>query len=120
MAAKQFTREGRIELGERKASADGLKRFAATISTETPVRRRDYRGEYDEVLSHAPGAVNLEREPLPLLESHDHSQVNIGRVANLRLDGGKLRGEVVFGTSARAQELATDAEAGIATSLSVA
>lgn len=113
------TREARIELHQRKASEDGLKRYAATVSTETPVRRSDF-GEYDEILSHGPGAVDLSRAPLPLIESHDRSKVNIGIVDNLRLDGGRLRGDVVLGKSARAQELSQDIESGIVRSLSVA
>jgi hypothetical protein len=94
-------------------------RYPCTLSTETPVERGSARGSYMEVLSHAPGAVNLERAPLPLIEYHDTRSVNIGVLANLHLEGGKLRGDLVLGTSARALELAPDIESGIVTGLSV-
>jgi HK97 family phage prohead protease len=115
-----FTRAAVLELGERKASSEGLPTFSAVFSTETPVRRRDYTGEYDEILSHKPGAIDLSRAPLPLIESHDRSQVNVGKVTNLLLDGARLRADVVLGKSARARELTQDIEAGIVTGLSVA
>ena len=113
----RHTRTFQIELGERKAN--GARTFGAVISTEAPVPRRDWeRGEFTEVLSHAKGAVDLSRAPLPLLESHDSRSLPIGIVDNLRLVDGKLRGDVTFGTSARAQEIAADVEAGIIRNLS--
>lgn len=72
-----------------------------------------------EVLSHAPGAVDLSRAPLPVLEGHDHARVNIGVVDQLRLDGGKLRGVLCLGESQRALELAKDIDARIVRGLSV-
>lgn len=65
------------------------------ISTETPVDR----GSYLEILSHADGDVDLSRAPLPLIEGHDSSQLNIGTVEELRLDNGKLRGIARFARS---------------------
>ncbi len=65
------------------------------ISTETPVDR----GSYLEVLGHADGDVDLSRAPLPLIESHDSSMLNIGTVEDLRLDNGKLRGTARFARS---------------------
>jgi HK97 family phage prohead protease len=114
------TRVAVLELAERKTAPDWVKRFPATLSTETPVPRVDARGRaFNEVLSHADGAVILSRAPLPLIESHDRSRVNVGVVDGLRLDGGRLRGDLILGTSARGQELARDIEAGIVRSLSV-
>ncbi|HEY4367360.1 MAG TPA: prohead protease/major capsid protein fusion protein [Steroidobacteraceae bacterium] len=113
-------RTARIEF-ERRVANDS--RFPVTISTDAPVSRRDYDGEFEEVLSHDKDAVDLSRSPLPLIESHDRSRVNIGVVENLRIerDGGrkKLRGEVVLGQQARAQELAADIAAGIVSNISV-
>ncbi len=107
-------------LGDReRQAAKSSKRFPASISSDTPITRRTYDGEWTEVLSHAPGAVDLSRAPLPLIEGHDRSRANIGIVTDLKLDGGKLRGVVVLGSSARAEELAADIGDGIVRSLSV-
>lgn len=119
-ALRTLTRVATLDLEERKASTDGLKRYPATLSTETPVARRTGTGRaYDEVLSHASEAVDLSRTPLPLIESHDRSKVNVGIVENVRLDGGRLRGDLVLGKSQRARELAADIEAGIVTGISI-
>jgi HK97 family phage prohead protease len=104
--------------GERKA-AKTSKRFPASISSDTPITRRSYDGEWSEILEHSARAIDLSRAPLPLLESHNRMAVNIGIVDGLRVDGGKLRGEVVLGNSARAEELAADIAGGIVRSLSI-
>lgn len=111
------TRTFQLELGARKAT--GERTFSAVLSTETAVKRSDYDGAFFEVLSHAKGAVDLSRAPLPLLESHDQRTLPIGIVDNVRVVDGKLRGDVTFGTSTRAQEIAADVEAGIIRNLSV-
>lgn len=85
------------------------------LSTETPVDRYDYL----EVLEHTDQAVDLSRAPLPLIESHDASRVNVGIVDGLRIVAGKLRGVVRFGKSARARELLADVKAGIVRGLSI-
>src|SRR5699024_8529907 len=77
------------------------------------------RGDYDEVLSHDPDAIDLTRQPLPLIEQHDHAKLNVGTVENLRIVGRKLRGVVRFGSSARARELWDDVKEGIVRSVSV-
>jgi hypothetical protein len=107
-----------LDLAERK-EAKASKRFPASIASDTPITRRAYDGEWTEVLSHSAGAIDLSRAPLPLIEGHDRSRVNIGIVTGLRIDGGKLRGEVVLGSSARAQELAADIADDIVRGLSV-
>jgi len=113
-------RIARITL-EHRASNDN--RFPVTISTDAPVSRHDYDGDFEEILSHEKDAIDLSRVPLPLIESHDRSRVNIGVVENLRIerDGAlkKLRGDLVLGQQARAQELAADIEAGIVSNISV-
>lgn len=113
------TRTLTIELGERKGEV-GTKTFSAVISTEAPVKRRNFEhGEYLEVLTHKSGAIDLSRAPLPLLESHDSYSLPIGVVDNIRIVDKKLRGEVRFGTTARAVEIAADVEAGIIRNLSI-
>ena len=91
------------------------RRVPAVISTEFPVSRVGY----DEILLHEPENVDLSRAPLPLIESHDGRRLNIGLVENLKLSNGKLRGDIVFGNSARANELWPDVEAGIVRNLSI-
>lgn len=117
-----LTREILIDLSEREGKeAAAARRFPVSVSSETPVPRRDWQtGQmFSEILSHARDAVDLSRAPLPVLESHDRSKVNVGIVTNLRTDGGRLRGELVLGASQRAGELAQDIAAGIVTGLSV-
>lgn len=105
-----FTRE--IEL--RAAEADG-DLIPCVLASETPVDR----GGYMEVLSHAPTDVNLSRAPLPLIVQHDHTQLNVGVVEQVRIVGGKLRGLARFSSGAQAQQLLADVKAGIVRSLSV-
>ncbi len=92
---------------------------SAVLSTEAPVARRDYDGQFFEVLSHKADAVDLSRAPLPLIAAHDHSGLPVGIVDNVRTTDGKLRGQVTFGASERAQEIAADVEAGVIRNLSV-
>lgn len=87
-----------------------------TVSTEYPVNR----GGYQEVLLHGPENVDLSRSPLPLIESHDSSRLNIGSVEGLQVSGRKLRGVARFGTSNRANEIWNDVRDGIVRSVSVA
>lgn len=86
-----------------------------TVSTETPVDR----GDYIEVLDHSPGSVDLSRAPLPLIEQHDDSRLNIGIVENLRAANGKLSGVARFGTSQRAEEIFQDVINRVVRSVSV-
>ena len=108
----QHTRFLQFDLTRAEPDSDVI---PATISSEAPVDR----GGYLEILSHAPGAVDLSRAPLPLIEGHDTQPVNVGIVEGLTLAGGKLRGLVRFGASQRAQELLADVKAGIVRSLSI-
>lgn len=110
--AERFTRTLQLDLSR---ADDGATTAPAVISTEFPVERAGYR----EILSHSPGAVDLSRAPLPLIESHDNSRVNVGIVENLHLSAGKLRGQVRLGNTTRARELWADIKSGIVRSLSV-
>lgn len=105
-----LTRE--IEL--RAAEADG-DLIPCVLSTEQPVDR----GGYDEVLSHQSGDVDLSRAPIPLIVQHDHTQLNVGVVEQVRIEGGKLKGLARFGASTQAREILADVKAGIIRSLSV-
>lgn len=103
-----------LQLDATRADAK-RRRIPAVISSETPVARDGY----NEVLRHDANSIDLSRAPLPLLESHDGSRLNIGLVENLRIDGRTLRGDVVLGNSTRANELWPDIEAGVVRNLSI-
>ena len=105
-----YTRE--IEFTAAQADGDLI---PCTLASETPVER----GDFIEVLSHNLRDVDLTRAPLPLIVQHDHSQLNVGVVEQLRIDGGKLRGVARFGSTATAREILADVKAGIVRSLSV-
>lgn len=89
--------------------------YPATLSTETPV----LRGDFYEVLVHNEQSIDVSRFPLPVIESHDSSKVNIGIAENPRIEGGKLRADIRLGNSARAMEIKADIEGGIINGLSV-
>ena len=87
--------------------------FPAVATTEAPVRRHfGY-----EVLDMS--RMDLSRAPLPVIESHDQSKLNIGLFENVHIDGDKLRGTIRLGKSARAREVAEDIREGIVRSVSV-
>lgn len=94
----------------------GSESVMATLSTDAPVQM-----PYGmEVLSHDPAAVNLSRakKGLPLLWQHSPNEI-IGRVDAIRLENGKLRGELRAGNSQRAKELWQDVHAGIIRDVSI-
>lgn len=103
-----------VQIDHTRANADSMT-VPAVLSTEYPAQRKGFI----EVLSHKPGAVDTSRFPLPVIESHDGSKVNIGIVEHPQLVEGKLRGLVRFGNSARAKELFSDIQAGIVKNLSI-
>lgn len=89
---------------ERLASSD-KKTVSASLSSETVVDR--YFG--GERLLHTRDAVDLSRakDGIPLLFNHNPDEP-IGKVKNVRLENGKLRGELLFGNSRRAKEIRDD------------
>lgn len=103
------------ELALSAPSDDQAERVPATLSTEHPVDR----GDYVEVLSHKRSAIDLSRFPLPLIESHDGSRLNIGLAENPRIERGRLRAEIRFSNSERGREVLADVQAGIVRSLSI-
>lgn len=105
-----------LKLQTRKADAES-RTVPAVLSTDGAIERGDYR----EVLDHGDEAVDLSRAGtgLPLLESHDTSRINIGKVDNIRIDGGRMVGEVKFGKSSRASELFEDVVDGVVDGVSV-
>jgi len=106
------TMQRTLHLDAKRAADDAV---PAVISTDDPIDM----GDFVEVLDHAPNSVDLSRAPLPLIEAHDVTRTPVGVIENLRLAGGKLRGMVRFGSSARARELFQDVLDGVVRSLSV-
>jgi hypothetical protein len=87
-----FTRRASVPAASFNAATGS---FSAVIATETPVLRRDFNGEYLEVLSVKPGAVRLARlqsGAAPLLDSHraGSTRDQIGIVAGAHIENSQL------------------------------
>lgn len=93
-----------------------LRTVAASLSSESPVRR----GGEIEVLRHSTDAVDLTRAAggLPLLFSHDRT-APIGVVDGVRIDAGRLVGQLRFGQSAKATEVFNDVLDGVLRNVSI-
>lgn len=123
---------GKVEplVGKRKVQLTGLQRTfrldreARTEDGRVPIALSSEievnRGWYVEILSHDPGAVMLERasQGLSFLVNHNTNDL-VGFIEDIKLEDRKLRGVVRFGSSARAQEIATDVNDGIRPFISV-
>ena len=107
---------------ERKATLDfrrvdpEARTVPAALSSETPVSR--WFG--NEILVHDAGAANLTRaaDGLPMLWNHDGGQP-IGLVENVRLDAGKLRGDLRFSSNPKANEIFQDVRDGFLKNVSI-
>lgn len=88
---------------------------SAVLSTDTPIER----GDYIEILDHS--GVDLSRavRGLPFIESHDAGKVNIGKVENIKVEDGRMIGDVRFGQSKRAAELFRDVADNIVDGVSI-
>jgi HK97 family phage prohead protease len=102
-------------LETREANADA-RTVPAALSSETPVKRPWGR----EILVHDAAAVDMTRaaDGLPLLWNHD-TGAPIGRVENVRLKDGKLRGTLRFSRNARAEEVFQDVRDGFLKDISI-
>lgn len=105
---------------ERAASdADALPDLA--LSSAEEIERYGWFGDrWVEVLDHTPEAISTARmtRGLPLLLDHDSRQ-QVGRIENLRVEDGVMRGTPRFSRSQTAQEIAQDVRDGIRTDVSV-
>lgn len=107
-------RNAQLEINKRD---DDNITVSASLSSDAPIDM----GFGIEVLDHSADAVDLSRaEPngLPLLWNHDPGQP-IGRIKNLKLDKGKLRGDLTFSNNTKAREVAADVEGGFLTDMSI-
>lgn len=107
---KALHRDFAVEGGTRVDGAEGeASVYPLTFSSELPVRRWSWDGQYDEILSHDAADVDLSRAAtgLPLLKSHSRMD-QIGSVQDIAIDGRRkmLRGNAGFSsiTPARDQE----------------
>ena len=91
-------------------------RFSFSFSSEAPVPR----SFGPEILSHAPGAADLQRlnNGAPLLWNHDPNVV-IGVIETASISNGKGRAIARWGTSPEAQQRRADVEAGVLANISV-
>ncbi len=73
----------------------------AVIATDTPILRRDTRGEFVEIL--LPGGLALETaRDKPILDSHKQDSINalLGRITQVRISEGQVIAELKFSSSA--------------------
>jgi phage head maturation protease len=104
-----------LEEGEEE-NAGGGRTFELSFSSEEPYRR--WFG--DEILSHAPEAVDLTRlnEIGVLLFNHDRDRV-LGRIERAWIDEGKGRAIVTFDDDEAAEEIRQKVESGTLRGVSV-
>lgn len=106
-----------------ESSAAAAEHFELSFSSETPYRRYDrWRGEeYDEILDHADGAVDLTRlrELGVVLYNHDRDRV-IGRVERVAIEDGRGVATVAFDKDAESQVIADKVASGTLRGVSVA
>ena len=100
-------------------ASEGPLTITATVATATPVRRRDQRGAYLEVLD--PAALDLGTLDVPLLDSHDRHRATatIGRARNFRLDDGAVVADLTFSTAQDVSPIVDRVRDGTLTSFSV-
>lgn len=99
--------------------SEGPLTITATVATATPVRRRDQRGAYLEVLD--PAALDLGSLDVPLLDSHDRHRATatIGRARNFRLEDGAVVADLTFSTAQDVSPIVDRVRDGTLTSFSV-
>ena len=98
--------------------------FSAVIATSTPVRRRDSREEYLEVLSIDSSAIRLDRlrsGAAPILDSHRSASARdqIGVVTDARIEGGALIAEARLSSRDDVKPIASDLATGTPPNVSI-
>ena len=104
-----------LDLDDNLAVKDDV--YTLSVSSEYPVTR-----EYgDEILLHTKQSINLERftgGKAPVLWNHNPDEM-IGTVVRSYLDGKKLKADIKFGSSEKAEQIRKDVEAGIVKNASI-
>lgn len=103
-----------IQFNARAADLAADAPIPCTIATTTPVIRMGVA----EVLDCSPQGVDLSRAPLPLIITHDASQLAVGVIENLQATGDKVTGLARFATSPEAQQIRADVLGDVHRSLS--
>lgn len=95
---------------------NGTRTITASLSSETPVSR--FYGM--EVLKHTSDSCNLDhaKDGLPMLWNHDQNQP-IGVVKNVRIDGKRLVGDLIFSNNQKANEIWSDVKEGFLKDISI-
>lgn len=98
--------------------------FDVVIATETPVFRRGWEEDYNEILGCKPDEIRMTRASrgLPVFDLHGFkgmgAQDQLGRCTDIRFEGDKMIGTITLG--ARADDaLISDVENGIVKDISV-
>ncbi len=107
----QLTREA--EFGD--VISEEERTIEVSISSEYPVKRWD--GE--EILDHTKAAIDLSRFPLPLLNTHDRWELNIGLIEDPVIKDKKLRGVMRFGEREQALDIWKDVRTKIIRGISI-
>ncbi len=104
-----------LDLDDNLAIKDDV--FTLSVSSEYPVSR-----EYgQEILLHTKESINLERfsgGKAPVLWNHNPDEM-IGTVVRSYLDGKKLKADIQFGSSEKAEQIRKDVEKGIIKNASI-
>jgi HK97 family phage major capsid protein len=114
-------RAGELEIIKR-AKGEGAAEVRMSVSSEkevlTVVYLNDMWQRAYEILDHSPGSVDMSRakDGLVILDRHYGDQIGLMKA---RIENRKLGGLVQFGSGPRAQEIGTDAKAGIRRNVSV-
>lgn len=98
--------------------------FSAVIATGTPVLRRDFDGDYFEILSITPKAIRLDRlqsGAAPVLDSHRSGSTRdqIGIVTDVRIEAGRLVADAQLSPRDDVKGIAADLAAGTSPNVSV-
>ena len=104
-----------LDLDDNLAVQDDI--YTLTASSEYPVRRE----HFEEILLHTKESINLERfsgGKAPVLWNHNPDEM-IGTVVRSYLDGKKLKADIKFGSSEKAQQIRNDVEKGIVKNASI-
>lgn len=111
----------RIEVAADKEGDKPSERYTITVSSEYEMARADWDGVWREVLDHGPGAIELDwfkSGAAPFLADHDrHDQ--IGALSNPRVEDRKLKVDLRWASTTRAQEIKSMVDEGVRPSVSV-
>lgn len=112
-----------IEIAARERAADAPDGSPAlydiTFSSETPVLRRGWFGNWTEVLGHSAGEVDTSYLDLGVSVLVDHRGDLVGTLREGRIEGGKGRGAIQFSRNPRGQEIERDVLDGVRKFISV-